>query len=258
MPTTAPGVAAALDATARLVELASDADLLEQARAGSTDPAAAAATAELYRRHRDVALRLASRLCDERDVEDVVAEAFARVLAQLASGGGPRSSFRAYLLTAVRHAHVDHVRRDAPLVWTDDPTPTAAVPDETERREESRLLSRVLRGLPDRWQLVLWWTLVEQRPLDAVGERLDLNPNAAAALAFRAREGLRLAYVAAHVARADDPRCAPWRDRLAGLHLGRLTEAQADRVRDHLDGCGECAATYDELRRLRPTTVVAA
>ncbi|MDQ1105611.1 RNA polymerase sigma factor [Nocardioides zeae] len=254
MPTPLP----ALDATARLVELASDADLLEQARAGAADPEAVAATAELYRRHRDVALRLAGRLCDERDVEDVVADAFARVLAQLASGGGPRSSFRAYLLTAVRHAHVDHVRRDAPLVWTDDPASTAAVPDETDRREESRLLSRVLRQLPDRWQLVLWWTLVERRSLDDVGARLDLSPNAAAALAFRAREGLRLAYVAEHVAHAADPRCAPWRDRLASLHLGRLTDAQADDVRGHLAGCGGCAATYDELRRLRPASLVAA
>nr|WP_275940910.1 sigma-70 family RNA polymerase sigma factor [Nocardioides zeae] len=230
---------------------------MEQARAGGPG-AASAATAELYRRHRDVALRLAGRLCDERDVEDVVADAFARVLAQLATGGGPRSSFRAYLLTAVRHAHVDHVRRDAPLVWTDAPEPTAAVPDETERREESRLLSGVLRALPDRWQLVLWWTLVERRSLEDVGARLHLNPNAAAALAFRAREGLRLAYVAAHVARAADPRCAPWRDRLASLHLGRLPDDQADAVRGHLEGCGGCAATYDELRRLRPATLVAA
>lgn len=246
-----------VDAAARLVDLASDAELLEQARAGGADPAAAeAATAELYRRHRDVARRLAGRICDERDVEDVVADAFARVLAQLATGGGPRSSFRAYLLTAVRHAHVDHVRRDAPLVWTEDPGPGTATPDETERREESRLLSRVLRNLPERWQLVLWWTLVEQHPLEEVGARLHLNANAAAALAFRAREGLRLAYVAAHVARAADPRCAPWRDRLAAFQVGRLTDAQADQVRAHLDGCGGCAATYDELRRLRPVALV--
>ncbi|MFW6773802.1 RNA polymerase sigma factor [Nocardioides sp. CPCC 205120] len=225
-----------------------DAALLGRARRGERD-----AIDQLYRAHRAVALRLASRLCDERDVEDVVSEAFARVVAQLVAGAGPRSSFRAYLLTAVRHAHVDHVRRDAPHVWTDEPAgydDAPHAPQDVSVREESRLLARAVSSLPRRWQLVLWWTLVDRRSLRDVGTALDLTPNAAAALAFRAREGLRVAYLDQHVRRPLSPDCVPWRERLPALLVGRAG-ADTTALQEHVDGCADCGEMLHDLRRLR-------
>src|SRR5689334_10847027 len=59
----------------------------------------------LYRRHSESALRYARSLAKSTvDAEDVVAEAFARVLAALQAGMGPEEAFRPYLLSVVRNA----------------------------------------------------------------------------------------------------------------------------------------------------------
>lgn len=236
---------AATDEADRLERLAtSDQDLLARARQGDHD-----AVARLYAEHRPAALRLAGRLCDQRDVEDVVADAFSRVLAQLADGRGPLSSFRAYLLMAVRHSHVDHVRRDARLVWTDevDEGDAPARPDTAPARAESDVLARAMRALPVRWQLVLWWTIAESRGLDEVGRRLGLTPNAAAALAFRAREGLRLAYLDEHVD-AGRPPCESWRSDLVAHVRGRLPRGRLAALERHLDTCASCDGASAALR----------
>ncbi len=59
--------------------------------------------------------------------------------------------------------------------------------------------------LPQRWQQVLWYTEIERRPLAQVGSLLGLTPNEVAALAHRARAGLRRAYLAEHVREPASP-----------------------------------------------------
>ena len=76
---------------------ASDERLLTAVRNGDS-----AAFAELYERHRGAALavaRMHSRT--ESDAQDLVSEAFTRVLGLLREGKGPREFLRAYLVTAV-------------------------------------------------------------------------------------------------------------------------------------------------------------
>src|SRR4051794_23386487 len=86
----------------------SDAELLNRVRAGDSE-----AYGLLYRRHWDAARRLGAVLVRGTEAEDLAAEAFARVLATLRSGGGPQAAFRPYLLAAVRNAFYDRVRRTA-------------------------------------------------------------------------------------------------------------------------------------------------
>ena len=73
---------------------------------------------------------------------------------------------------------------------------------------ESTLATRAFTRLPERWQLVLWRTEVEQQSPAEVAALLGLTPNGVSALAYRAREGLRQAYLQEHLVRASTPaRC---------------------------------------------------
>lgn len=220
--------------------------MLERARAGDQ-----AALEELYRSHRDVAAVLAAKLVDDGpDVDDVVADAFVQVFAQLRAGAGPRTSFRPYLLVAVRNAAIDLARRSARIELMADAVeepPVGPIDDADAAGAESDLLARALRTLPERWQLVLWWTAVEGRSMREVAELLRLNANAAAALAFRAREGLRLAYLGLHL-EAGERGCASGRARLPALARERLSPRDQESVRAHLSSCPSCAEQWRSLR----------
>ena len=132
-----------------------------------------------------------------------MSEAFARVLSALQRGAGPEMAFRPYLLTSVRNAFYDRMRKDKRLDVTDevpeDMGRVLAAAASSDDEEERRLAAAAFASLPERWQLVLWHTEVEGRSPAEVAPLLGLAPNAVAALAYRAREGLRQAYLNAHI-----------------------------------------------------------
>ncbi|WP_134742315.1 sigma-70 family RNA polymerase sigma factor [Nocardioides sp. 503] len=227
-------------------------DLIDRARAGDH-----AAVAELYDAHQPVALGIARRLCRPSDVDDVVSEAFTKVLDQIARGAGPRVSFRAYLITAVRSAAADVGRAQSRLLPTDavedlgvdDEGPLGDQPH-SSLRTDSELLARALSTLPSRWQLALWWTTVEGRPLAEVGDELGLNANAVAALTFRARQGLRDAYLDLHVSRSADPACDALRSDFPAFARDRLDASPTAVIGAHLLDCEACREVIAELRSM--------
>src|SRR5215472_11362563 len=84
----------------------SDAELIAAARGGDAE-----AYGVLYQRHSAAADRLARQIVKHpADVDDVVAETFARVLDAIKRGLGPAQAFRPYLLTAVRRVAIDLLR----------------------------------------------------------------------------------------------------------------------------------------------------
>lgn len=180
------------------LEVPSDAELISLVRAGDTS-----AYGELFARHVDAARRLAKQLVRGPDSEDLVSEAFAKVMAVLQDGGGPDLAFRAYLLTAVRRLHVDRIRRQSRVTTTDDLTPfDRGVPfqDTAVEKFESGAAAQAFASLPERWQLVLWHLEVEGQKPAEVAPLLGMSPNSVSALAYRAREGLRQAFLTAHLA----------------------------------------------------------
>ncbi|MFB9312697.1 sigma-70 family RNA polymerase sigma factor [Nocardioides plantarum] len=231
---------------------ASDRHLIERARTGD-----AAAVADLYAAHHPVARAIAQRLCRPSDVDDVVSEAFTKVLDQIARGAGPQVSFRAYLITAVRSASADVGRARARLLPTDtvedlrqEETTQADDEPHSTLRSDSEVLAQALASLPARWQLVIWWTTVEGRSLADVGTELGLKANAVAALAFRARQGLRDAYLALHVRQSTEPDCDAVRGDFPAYVRGRLEESLVDAVESHLPDCAPCREVLDELHSL--------
>jgi RNA polymerase sigma factor (sigma-70 family) len=223
-----------------------DAELIAAVRAGDRT-----AYAQLYERHEAAARRTARQLNASRhDVDDLVAEAFARVFDMLSSGRGPDSAFRAYLLTAVRNGRYERARRDRRLELSEDMTrhdPGVPWVDPAEAELNSTLAARAFASLPERWRTVLWYSEVQQESTAEVGSRLGLRPNAVAALAYRAREGLRQAFLQAHVSGCDDEACRATVAQLGGWTRDRLSTGDAARVDAHLASCRRCRQVAAEL-----------
>lgn len=222
-----------------------DAELISAVRGGDVD-----AYGDLFARHVDAARRLARQLVSAGDVDDLVSEAFAKVLVVLQRGGGPDVAFRAYLLTAVRRLHVDRIRATQRLTTTDDLTPfDPGVPfvDTAVEGFENAAAAQAFASLPERWQLVLWHLEVEgQKPAD-IAPLLGMTPNSVSALAYRAREGLRQAFLNQHVQELDDDDCT-WTHQHLGAYVRKgVSRRDATKVEDHLGECRKCMAIYLEL-----------
>src|SRR3954469_12323557 len=222
-----------------------DAELISAVRGGDVD-----AYGELFARHVDSARRLARQLAGHGDADDLVSDAFTKVLTVLQRGGGPDLAFRAYLLTAVRRLHVDRIRAGSRLRPVDDLAPfDPGLPfhDTAVEGFDNAAAARAFATLPERWQMVLWHTEVEQQKPADIAPLLGMSANSVSALAYRAREGLRQAFLSMHAADPDDVDCSWTRDHLGAYVRGGLSRRDVGRVDDHLEGCRACAAAYLEL-----------
>ncbi|MET8762214.1 sigma-70 family RNA polymerase sigma factor [Lentzea sp. NPDC004782] len=224
----------------------SDAELIESVRGGTID-----AYGQLYERHVSAAYNLARQLArSQAEADDLVSEAFAKVLDTLRAGRGPDSAFRAYLLTALRHTAYDKTRRDKKVDLTEDMTevaPAVAFSDTAVAGLERSLAARAFAALPERWQMVLWHTEIEGQSPAEVAPLLGLTANGVSALAYRAREGLKQQYLQMHLAETDAERCKATVDRLGAWTRGGLSKREATQVEAHLDECGRCRALAAEL-----------
>lgn len=228
----------------------SDAELLAAVRKGDAD-----AFGALYDRHAVAALTVARQYTDSiADAEDVVADSFIAVFNALQRGKGPTEAFRAYLFTVVRRVatlHRDHGRRvqatDDVATLESNAVPLAGADAPALAGFESTVVARAFATLPERWQLVLWHTEVEGLAPAQVAPLLGLSANSASALAYRAREGLRQAYLSEHLADGLDERCRPVADKLGAYVRGGLGPRESRKVAEHLDECPRCTALYVEL-----------
>lgn len=212
--------------------------------------------AALYELHHDAALRLAQALAGADGADDLLSEAFACVVARFRAGAGPSSNFRGYLFTAIRNRHRDlrcrsgHEEPVSHEPWRlDQPVLPAAEPSEAFQVEHA---AAALATLPEAWQRVLWLVEVEGLCVGEVAERLQLNPAAVSSLAYRAREGLRTAYLEQRVSLAPPTtsECAWVRERLAGYVRAALSSRAAFRVASHLGQCVVCATLSEDLHRV--------
>ncbi|MFF7159347.1 sigma-70 family RNA polymerase sigma factor [Streptomyces sp. NPDC008139] len=257
-----PAHAASAEADA-LESALSDAELVARVRGGQDS-----AYEELYRRHAESVRRYARTCCrDAHTAEDLTGEVFARTLQAIRGGSGPESAVRAYLLTTVRRvaaswgntAKREHLVEDF-AVFAVSAAGSTATEDTNElgadvramQEAEQTLAIQAFRTLPERWQTVLWHTAVEDESPSAIAPLLGLTPNATAVLAHRAREGLRQAYLQAHVSSTltAEGECARYADRL-GAHARGGLRMRADReLSRHLKECERCTAASLELADL--------
>ena len=109
------------------------------------------------------------------------------------------------------------------------------------------MVARAFASLPQRWQAVLWHTEIEGARPAEVATLLGLTANGVAALAYRAREGLRQAYLQMHLSGEAREQCRPVAAKLGAHVRGGLAKRDAAMVAGHLDQCADCRRIYAEL-----------
>ncbi|WP_433401031.1 sigma-70 family RNA polymerase sigma factor [Streptomyces sp. CA-146814] len=243
----------------------SDAQLIEGMREGDN-----LAYEELFRRHSGAVHRYARTCCrDGHTADDLTAEVFARTLQAVRGGKGPQEAVRAYLMTAVRHVAAAWTKSAKREQLVDDFAVFAAQASRTSERidddtldlgadvlamheAEQSMAMEAFRSLPERWQAVLWHTTVEEESPSEIAPLFGLTANATAVLASRAREGLKQAYLQAHVSQAltTGGDCAQYADRLGAYARGGLRMRAERGLRKHLDECAKCRVAAGELEHV--------
>ncbi len=223
-----------------------ESEVLDRVRAGDLE-----SFAELYERYRPAALRVATSLAGPSRAEDLVADAFTKILQLLLAGRGPDYAFGAYLNTTVRTVGHDRFRKERRELLVDDVGDhnQGDPVDPWHNYWEDRMVASAIASLPERWQQVLRLATVEQRPLDEVAAIMGTNSNAIAQLAYRAREALRVAYLAQHARVPETEACQRVIPVLARHARGNVA-ARGARVEAHLSTCSSCSSAAVEIARV--------
>jgi RNA polymerase sigma factor (sigma-70 family) len=226
----------------------SDAELIAAVRGGDTE-----AYGVLYERHLHAAKRAASCLSNTAaEREDLVADAFTRVLRVLRDGRGPNEEFRAYLLVTMRNAAISTTRGASVSLYADVPETYLPNPggDPVELRWNASTAATAFASLPERWRTVLWHTEVEEESPADIAPLLGMSANGVAALAYRAREGLRQAYLRAHLRDVDGRECQATVSKLAGWVRRSVPVPLGRKISRHLAVCADCQARAETLTRV--------
>lgn len=221
----------------------SDAELLDLVRGGDET-----AFTELYARHRAVAQRMAMLYCDPGEADDLVNVAFEKVLGALRRGRGPTGAFRAYLFVTLRRLAAEQAERpkEHPIDVIPEPVAALATTPGLDAAERE-MITHAFDSLPDRWQAVLWHTAVEGRHPRDLSSFLGMSANAVSALAYRAREKLRQAYLQAHLQAAPHPQCEPHRSCLGAYVRDGQSRRERRATHQHVEECASCQALVAEL-----------
>ncbi|GAA2349246.1 hypothetical protein GCM10010431_86390 [Streptomyces kunmingensis] len=243
----------------------SDADLIERMRSGDDS-----AYEELYRRHAAAVRRYARTCCrDGHTADDLTAEVFARMLGAVRGGHGPEHAVRAYLLTTVRRvaahwtksAKREHLVDDFAVFAvqatrsnevSDDDTLDLGADVRAMHEAEQSMAMQAFRSLPERWQAVLWHTEVEDESPSDVATLFGLDANGTRVLAKRAREGLKEAYLQAHVSATltESEECSRYADRLGAYARGSLRTRAERGLRKHMEECAKCRLAAGQIKEV--------
>ncbi|GAA4983179.1 hypothetical protein GCM10025734_04980 [Kitasatospora paranensis] len=112
--------------------------------------------------------------------------------------------------------------------------------------QEAALVARAFARLPERWQAVLWYSAVEREGAGEVARRLGMTASGVGSLAARAREGLKAAYLEAHLDAAGSAECRHY-----GHLLSVAVRGGGSRGRDlerHLASCDRCGRAAADLQ----------
>ncbi|WP_143822650.1 sigma-70 family RNA polymerase sigma factor, partial [Mycetocola reblochoni] len=207
------------------------------------------AYAELWSRHYAAGMTVARSSSSTIDPEDLVQEAFTRIYRALLAGGGPRGAFRPYLFTTVRNtaASWGSARKDSAVDMLDMLEDPRSTEEASASALDQSLTVRAFRTLPTRWQEVLWYGEVEGLSPARIAPLLGMRANAVAALAYRAREGLRQAWIQAHIAEVPADSACHWTISRVGKYArGKLNGTELTAFNAHLVDCARCTLVAEE------------
>lgn len=222
-----------------------DHELISAVRKGDTE-----AYGLLWQHHRLAGIAAARGIAPNYDPDELVAEAFARILEQLSKGNGPRDLFRPYLYQVIKSVAISSAQSTVPLSEDlDIPERETADTPWTDEAFDRSAAAAAFKSLPERWQSVLWYTEVEGLAPRKVASLIGISANSVSALALRARKALRSAWVEKHAAAVSEL-CSHMVPQLQKLEQGRLTARVRRDVEQHLSTCHDCRSAQTEFRQL--------
>lgn len=167
--------------------ITSEPALLSHAQQGDMD-----AVAELWRRYHRFAHRTAINLTSSLESDDVVAEAFSRILAAFRNGGGPTRHFAPYLRQTLRSVVYSWgVKQRDSTDLSIDAFEQLTAGDPYPMLEDSLTLRTVFAKLPAPVKNILWLSEVQGNSPSEIAAAFDITVEAARARSYRARAALR-------------------------------------------------------------------
>ncbi|EST35807.1 RICIN domain-containing protein [Streptomyces roseochromogenus] len=205
---------------------------------------------ELLDRHWEAAFAYA-RLCTDgtRAAGMLTTAAFTRLFGESLRQNGPTAAWRPEVLVAVRRIAAE---------WDTDGRRELLHPElrsgAAGERAAARLLpppgrrqlSRAFQRVPPTSRAVLWHTEVEAEPLAVPAALLGLDEEDARVELRRGRERLREECLQVHRELAPDTECRRYLRMLDVTFRRGGVDIDPD-LRRHLDGCGHCSRTADQL-----------
>ena len=225
----------------------SDEDLVAAARAGDD-----AAYAVLWERHVASARSAARAVSPNVDPDDLVSEAFTSILSTIRKGGGPQDGFRPYLFATIRNVAASWGRRTAetPLDDLDERSADSAA-EFAEVVADRSVLAQAFRELPAQWRTILWYLEVEGMKPREVAPLLGMSANAVSALAYRAREGFKQAWLQAHISDPARPAECRWVcELLVASERKPVTRHDRRRLDAHLRTCRACRIVAADIEHV--------
>lgn len=223
-----------------------DGHLLDEVRSNGNNNA----YAELFRRHRTVALRVANRYTrDPHLAEDAVVESFASIMTAIRGGKGPVETFTPYLYTTVQRTvqRMNLTSYNETAVLDAGHEDVVGDPGPGTAGFESSAARGAFMALPERWRQVIWYLDIEQKAPREVAPILGLSPNATVALHRRAKDGLRVSYLQQQLNKNNPAECAPFAQDIPGFLLGSLSKRRQGQVSAHLGDCSPCKEIVPQL-----------
>jgi RNA polymerase sigma factor (sigma-70 family) len=212
---------------------------------------------ELYAAYEPRLRRFALSLAGNgHDADDLVSEAFLRVLPALDRLDAAEVNLEAYLFATTRNLFLKQVgraKRTEPVADVPEPVTPVPIEDDPERsallgaqQTEVRMANA---SLQPRQRMVLALCELEERSYAEIGEIVGLNENAVAQLVYRARESLRTELRLLQVDPGSLPEeCRAFLPALSQHLDGQLREPRKSATLAHLEGCERCQAALTDMR----------
>ncbi|MDQ1129991.1 sigma-70 family RNA polymerase sigma factor [Microbacterium sp. SORGH_AS_0888] len=206
--------------------------------------------AELYPRVAPELARYARRLgVAPSDVDDLVADAFHRVLSMPPERAADVVDLRPYLFAVTRNLAMRVLRSRqqetvAPNEHLDLPV---AISDAVSAEETVALARRAFDALTELDRRVIWLMTVEDRSASEVGALLGMSPTNVTTRAQRARERLRTNYLTAFLAQSSVS-CGIPVELIAKHVTGTIGRREEKRFRLHALECRDCVVLVGRAR----------
>ena len=221
--------------------LLSDHELVELTREGEKD-----AYGVLWERYYSAGMSCAAAY-SQSDREDLVVEAYTKILQTIRGGGGPTDSFRSYLYATIRHLALGRKEKESGVVsgLEEASLGTGSVEGDVLSNIDAERIMRVFHAMKKKEQRqVLWLTEVEELSTTEVANRLGISQSNVTTTAQRARQEFIRLWTQDHV-RLDgvepDSEHA-WVLAHAGEYLtGKPSNRTRTRIEAHLAECDECS-----------------